>query len=88
MRFAAHLFVDLLQKRPTLETSAFFIVGWVGVKLGVIALAHPKVGILPHHFPESFAWKLIFWVVLLGIVLVGFLTSREKKPSSEQEGSV
>ncbi|MEH6941364.1 TerC family protein [Bacillus sp. JJ722] len=86
MRFAAHLFVDLLQKRPSLETAAFYIVGWVGVKLAVLALAHPKVAILPHHFPESTGWKLTFWLVLLGIVAIGFFTSREKKPNQEQKG--
>ncbi|WP_042349151.1 TerC family protein [Bacillus massiliigorillae] len=86
MRFAAHLFVDILQKRPSLETAAFYIVGWVGVKLAVIALAHPSVGVLPHHFPESFGWKVTFWAVLLGIVAIGFFTSREKKTNQEQKG--
>lgn len=86
MRFAAHLFVDLLQKRPSLETAAFYVVGWVGVKLAVLALAHPKVAILPEHFPESLGWKLTFWLVLLGIVAIGFFTSREKKTNQEQKG--
>ncbi len=35
MRFAANLFVELLQKRPGLEMAAFVIVGWVG---GFVAL--------------------------------------------------
>src|SRR5699024_6457044 len=30
MRFAANVFVELLQKRPSLEVAAFLIVGWVG----------------------------------------------------------
>ena len=42
MRFAANAFVKLLHKRPSLETAAFIIVGWVGVKLAVHTLAHPK----------------------------------------------
>ncbi|MGN1402215.1 MAG: TerC family protein [Bacillus sp. (in: firmicutes)] len=85
MRFAAHFFVNLLQKRPTLETAAFFIVGWVGVKLAVMTLAHEKLGVLPHHFPESTPWKLTFWIVLLLIVLIGYLTSKEKKEESKPE---
>jgi YkoY family integral membrane protein len=46
MRFAANWFVKLLHTRPTLETAAFMIVGWVGVKLAVFTLAHPEVGML------------------------------------------
>jgi YkoY family integral membrane protein len=46
MRFAANRFVKLLQERPTLETAAFLIVGWVGVKLAVFTLAHPDIGVL------------------------------------------
>ena len=41
MRFAATWFVDLLNKYPGLEGAAFAIVGWVGIKLVVIVLAHP-----------------------------------------------
>lgn len=46
MRFAANSFVSLLSKYPGLETSAFLIVGWVGVKLAVLTLSHQKLGIL------------------------------------------
>ncbi|WP_050614556.1 TerC family protein [Bacillus testis] len=84
MRFAAHMFVDLLQKRPSLETAAFFIVGWVGVKLAVFTLAHPSIGVIPHEFPESTLWKLIFWGVLLGIVAAGFLFSKDKNKVQEE----
>ena len=50
MRFAATWFVDLLNKYPGLEGAAFAIVGWVGIKLVVIVLAHEDIGILPEHF--------------------------------------
>ena len=40
MRFAARWFVKVLDKFPSLETAAFLIVGWVGVKLAVLTLAH------------------------------------------------
>ena len=46
MRFAARQFVVLLEKYPSLETAAFLIVGWVGVKLVVLTLSHPKLQIL------------------------------------------
>lgn len=71
MRFAAHKFVQLLEKYPQLETAAFVIVGWVGVKLLVMTLAHENVHILPHDFPHSTPWTITFWTVLVGIVVVG-----------------
>ncbi|AMA61886.1 TerC family protein [Kurthia gibsonii] len=74
MRFAAQWFVKILEKYPQLETAAFVIVGWVGVKLTVMTLAHPNVQILDEHFPHSTAWKLIFWTVLVGIAVVGYIT--------------
>ena len=73
MRFAARQFVVLLQKFPTLETAAFLIVGWVGVKLSVLTLSHPGVGILDESFPHSTLWQSIFWIVLIGIALNGYL---------------
>lgn len=81
MRFAAHKFVKLLEKMPSLETAAFLIVGWVGVKLAVMTLAHPNVGVLDEHFPHSTPWKLIFWTVLLAIAIGGYVLGvmQEKK---------
>ncbi|MGE7675422.1 TerC family protein [Lysinibacillus sp. NPDC094403] len=73
MRFAARWFVKILDKFPSLETAAFLIVGWVGVKLAVLTLAHEKLGIIPHEFPHSPLWKTIFWIVLVGIALGGYL---------------
>ncbi len=75
MRFAAQAFVKLLAKYPTLETTAFLIVGWVGVKLAVLALGHEQLAIIDPHFPHSTTWKVIFWVVLLGLAVGGYLVS-------------
>ncbi|SOB91843.1 YkoY family integral membrane protein [Ureibacillus xyleni] len=79
MRFAAQWFVKVLNNYPDLETAAFLIVGWVGVKLVVLTLSHDKVGILPHDFAHSTTWKLIFWSVLLLIALGGYFISVAKK---------
>ncbi len=80
MRFAAQWFVKILNDYPSLETAAFLIVGWVGVKLVVLTLAHEKVGILPEEFPHSTGWELTFWVVLIAIAFVGYLVGvRNKK---------
>lgn len=78
MRFAANWFVKLLKERPTLETAAFLIVGWVGVKLAVFTLAHSEIGVIDRHFPESFIWKLIFWIVLISIAIGGYIFSARK----------
>ena len=86
MRFAAHKFVQSLEKYPQLETAAFVIVGWVGVKLLVMTLAHENVGVLPHEFPHSTPWTLVFWSVLIGIVVVGgILGVKENKERAKEE---
>lgn len=80
MRFAAQWFVRLLHDYPSLETAAFLIVGWVGVKLTVMTLAHSKVGVLNEHFPHGVLWKSVFWSVLVLIALGGyFIGVRNKK---------
>src|SRR5699024_10422300 len=80
MRFAANLFVDLLQRRPGLEVAAFVIVGWVGVKLAVLTLAHEDVQIISPVFAHSTLWKATFYIGLVLIALIGWFTSNMKKP--------
>ncbi|WP_423798326.1 TerC family protein [Neobacillus sp. SAB-20_R2A] len=78
IKFAATWFVQLLEKRPALETTAYAIVAWVGVKLAVITLAHEDIGILNHDFPHSTAWTLIFYGVLVAIALIGWFASGKR----------
>ncbi|MDG5786336.1 TerC family protein [Evansella sp. AB-P1] len=87
MRFAATYFVRVLQTRPGLETAAFLIVGWVGIKLIIHTLAHPDVAIIPHHFPESTLWKVVFWSILLLIVVLGWVLTKEDAFDEESEGT-
>ncbi|HLR66551.1 TerC family protein [Virgibacillus alimentarius] len=84
MRFAANVFVSLLHKRPGLETAAFFIVGWVGIKLTVLVLAHEDIALIPHDFPESTIWKLIFYIVLVGIAATGWFASGKKSKTMDK----
>lgn len=84
MRFAATAFVQILKRKPGLETAAFLIVGWVGVKLAVYTLAHPTLNVIPHSFPESTPWKLIFWIVLVGIAVGGWFFSKEVEVKVEK----
>ncbi|MFZ7825782.1 TerC family protein [Priestia sp. J2] len=78
IKFAATWFVKLLEKRPALETTAYAIVAWVGVKLAVITLAHKDIGVLDSHFPHSTIWTLIFYGVLVGIALFGWFAPSNK----------
>ncbi|KAB2331109.1 TerC family protein [Cytobacillus depressus] len=85
MRFAANFFVKLLQTKPGLEIAAFMIVGWVGVKLSVITLAHPALSIIPSSFAHSMGWKITFYAVLIAIALGGWFFSKEKKGEMIEE---
>lgn len=75
MRLAAQVFVHLLDKHPKLEVAAFLLVLWVGVKLVVLTLAHPVIGVLPEKFPESAAWHIVFFGTMIAIGLRGWFTS-------------
>ena len=88
MRFAANLFVKLLAKRPGLEVMAFLIVGWVGVKLAVLTLAHKEVGIIPESFAHSATWSTIFYGVLVIIALGGWFLSKNEKETESNLDSV
>lgn len=85
IKFAATWFVKLLDKRPGIETTAYLIVAWVGVKLAVITLGHEDVGILDEHFAHSTGWTVTFWSVLIAIAVSGWFLSG--KSSSKKEGS-
>ncbi|WP_100330134.1 TerC family protein [Bacillus xiapuensis] len=78
IKFSAGFFVTLLVKRPSLETAAMVLVGWVGVKLLMHTLAHPSINLIAHDFVEGPVWKIIFWSVMVLIALGGwFLSKRE-----------
>lgn len=82
IKFAASWFVNLLDKRPGLETMAYLIVGWVGVKLAVITLSHKDVSVLPQDFPHSTSWTIVFWGVLIALAVGGwFLSGRNARRS-------
>lgn len=88
IKYAAGWFVQLLDKRPALETVAYLIVAWVGVKLAVITLSHDKVNVLPHEFPHSTGWTIAFWAILLSIAVIGwFVSGKTGDKEATREGS-
>lgn len=84
IRFAAGYFVKILTERPSLETAAMLIVGWVGVKLLMHTLAHPAVHIIPHDFVEGPIWNIIFWSVMLLIAIGGWFLSGKTVKNDKQ----
>ncbi|MEC0226463.1 TerC family protein [Paenibacillus alba] len=85
IKFAATWFVKLLAERPALETTAYAIVAWVGVKLAVITLAHEDVGVLDHQFPHSTTWTFIFYGVLIAIAIFGWFAPANKNHSQADQ---
>lgn len=79
IKYAATWFVQLLGQRPALETTAYAIVAWVGVKLAVITLAHEDIGLLAHHFPHSTGWTVVFYGVLVAIALLGWFAPSNRR---------
>ena len=84
MRFAATIFVKLLDERPKLEKAAFMIVTWVGVKLVVVTLSHPSLGVLPETFPESTLWHIVFFGVMIGLAVWGWFGSAPAKKEATE----
>jgi YkoY family integral membrane protein len=84
IKYAATWFVQLLDQRPALETTAYAIVAWVGVKLAVITLAHDDIGVLNHDFPHSTVWTIIFYGVLIGIAVIGWFAPANNSLEDEK----
>jgi YkoY family integral membrane protein len=77
LRFAAGYFITLLERYPMLDHLAYVLVGWVGVKLALMAghnyvITYEKANpgqSAPIYVPEMS--HLVFWVVMMVIVVVG-----------------
>jgi YkoY family integral membrane protein len=72
LRFAAGMFIKLLDRYPVLDHVAYLLVGWVGVKLAFLAghsFDRNRSGYLPFTIPEM--PPVVFWGVLLGIAVIG-----------------
>lgn len=59
MRYAADFFSSLLDRFPRLETSAYLMVGWIGIKLGLAGGGYP----IP---------PFVFWTFMALLFLLGF----------------
>ena len=70
IRFAAKLFSSLVEKLPRLERTAYLMIAWIGLKLGLNAIEHTW------NFPNWFIFEPIFWTVLVLLLIYG-LTKRK-----------
>jgi len=73
MRFAAVLFIKLLDNFPRFELAAYLLVTLIGAKLLVDYTAH-KLAItsINFHSPASVAFWA-FWILMIACFCVGFI---------------
>lgn len=88
MRFAASLFIRMLEKFPKFEPTAYILVALVGLKLLVEGFAH-EFGFhdaVNFHDPKSVAfWS--FWISMTLTFLYGFTPARgAKKKAAHKHG--
>ncbi len=81
MRFAAVVFIRLLEKFPRFEASAYLLVLVIGLKLVLdYAVNTPQT---PHrldfHSPDALAFW-VFWILMLACFLVGFVPQKAREP--------
>jgi YkoY family integral membrane protein len=75
LRFAAGMFIRLLEKYPVLDHVAYVLVGWVGIKLAFLAgHSYHRVNPSSPAIPEMPSW--LFWAGLLIIGVGGTLLAR------------
>jgi YkoY family integral membrane protein len=98
MRFVAGYFLILLEKFHGLARGAYYLVGWIGLKLvggGLHDAVHPNFPTAPDNWRESLpAWlqsvpfeinSWLFWLVMALIVLASIAV--KPKPPASSEGN-
>jgi YkoY family integral membrane protein len=83
MRFAAVLFIRLLERFPRFETSAYLLVFLIGFKLMADWKfnpdpQHPDWRFNFHSYHSPGFW--VFWLLMLAFFCVGFFPARGQKP--------
>lgn len=85
MRFAAVLFIKLLDRFPRFETAAYLLVVVIGLKLVVDWFGNKffATDANPHpvdfHSPTSIAFW-VFWVAMIGCFVIGFIPKKKHGP--------
>lgn len=72
IRSAAKLFSNLIDRFPRLEHSAYYMIGWIGLKLG----ANATLELLHISTP----WiEIVFWPVLILLFLSSFIPNKTRR---------
>lgn len=80
MRFVAGWFTQLLTKYPTLQTSAFIVIGILGLKLVVSGLTHYVESLqFIETFLEWHAFDLIFSAAMMVIFFIPLLFKKKRQ---------
>jgi YkoY family integral membrane protein len=77
MRFAAVVFIKLLEKFPRFELSAYLLVLVIGLKLVADWWFNAESMTLDFHDPGSIAFW-VFWLLMLACFAIGFMPARQK----------
>ena len=80
MRFVAQGFVSLMERYPFLETSAFIVIGVLGIKLLLALVEHVLPDLYLSKFLASHEADWGFSILTLGIFFIPILFSRRKSP--------
>jgi len=88
MRYAAVVFIRLLERFPRFEEAAYLLVILIGAKLlvdwGLNSAEHPHR--VDFHSPGSPAFWA-FWILMVACFCVGFLPKRKPTPATESISS-
>ncbi len=85
MRFAAVLFIKLLERFPRFETSAYLLVIVIGLKLVADwAFNRGDHHLLNFHSPKTPEFW-VFWLLMMGCFAIGFVPKKEKPPDTTAE---
>ena len=78
MRYAATLFIRLLEMFPRFETAAYLLVAVIGGKLMLDwAVNTHEHHVLDFHSPKSLAFW-IFWALMVASFSIGFIPKKKK----------
>lgn len=85
MRFVANTFLKLLERFPRLETSAYLIIAWIAVKLGIDSYGHYFLTEHGTHASLEHLPVWLFWTVMLLLFGMGFLPGKKGAPPHEPD---
>ena len=91
MRYAAVVFIKLLEKFPRFEISAYLLVAVIGIKLVIDWLSHTSVLEPWHELLNFHSWRSpafwAFWLSMLGCLGVGFIPVKNHAAPATDAGS-